>query len=349
MKYRNLGKSGLKLSELSFGSWVTFNKQVDNKSAEEMFGICLDAGINFFDTAEMYPTCPLRAETTGDTEVIIGNWIDKNRSKRSDIILATKISGIGYEAVRSGEGINKDSIKVAIEGSLQKLKTDYVDLYQLHWPNRGSYHFRQNWNYNPSNQDTKKANENILEVLESLSEIQKEGKIRYIGLSNETCWGTIQFLKYLKNFPNLKLVSTQNEYSLLCRLYDLDMAEMSHHENISLLAYSPLAGGFLTGKYLDGSVPKNSRLSRVSSLFGRINENSTLAVKEYVSLARSFNLEPVHMALAFCNQRPFMGSVIFGATDKLQLTKIINGLDIALSDELLDEINKLYKKFPITF
>jgi len=127
------------------------------------------------------------------------------------------------------------------------------------------------------------------------------------------------------------------------------MAEMSHHENISLLAYSPLAGGFLTGKYLDGSVPKNSRLSRVSSLFGRINENSTLAVKEYVSLARSFNLEPVHMALAFCNQRPFMGSVIFGATDKLQLTKIINGLDIVLSDELLDEINKLYKKFPITF
>ena len=311
--------------------------------------LSIDAGINFFDTAEMYPTCPLRPETTGDTEIIIGNWIDKNRSKRSDIILATKISGIGYEAVRSGEGINKDSIKVAIEGSLQKLKTDYVDLYQLHWPNRGSYHFRQNWNYNPSNQDTKKANENIFEVLESLSEIQKEGKIRYIGLSNETCWGTIQFLKYLKNFPNLKLVSTQNEYSLLCRLYDLDMAEMSHHENISLLAYSPLAGGFLTGKYLDGSVPKNSRLSRVSSLFGRINENSTLAVKEYVSLARSFNLEPVHMALAFCNQRPFMGSVIFGATDKLQLTKIINGLDLVLSDELLDEINKLYKKFPITF
>ena len=348
MQFKNLGQSELRVSSYCLGT-MTFGESTSEKDGHEQMDLSIDAGINFFDTAEMYPTCPLRAETTGDTEVIIGNWIDKNRSKRSDIILATKISGIGYEAVRSGEGINKDSIKVAIEGSLQKLKTDYVDLYQLHWPNRGSYHFRQNWNYNPSNQDTKKANENILEVLESLSEIQKEGKIRYIGLSNETCWGTIQFLKYLKNFPNLKLVSTQNEYSLLCRLYDLDMAEMSHHENISLLAYSPLAGGFLTGKYLDGSVPKNSRLSRVSSLFGRINENSTLAVKEYVSLARSFNLEPVHMALAFCNQRPFMGSVIFGATDKLQLTKIINGLDIVLSDELLDEINKLYKKFPITF
>ena len=348
MQFKNLGQSELRVSSYCLGT-MTFGESTSEKDGHEQMDLSIDAGINFFDTAEMYPTCPLRAETTGDTEVIIGNWIDKNRSKRSDIILATKISGIGYEAVRSGEGINKNSIKVAIEGSLQKLKTDYVDLYQLHWPNRGSYHFRQNWNYNPSNQDTKKANENILEVLESLSEIQKEGKIRYIGLSNETCWGTIQFLKYLKNFPNLKLVSTQNEYSLLCRLYDLDMAEMSHHENISLLAYSPLAGGFLTGKYLDGSVPKNSRLSRVSSLFGRINENSTLAVKEYVSLARSFNLEPVHMALAFCNQRPFMGSVIFGATDKLQLTKIINGLDIVLSDELLDEINKLYKKFPITF
>lgn len=348
MQFKNLGQSELRVSSYCLGT-MTFGESTSEKDGHEQMDLSIDVGINFFDTAEMYPTCPLRPETTGDTEVIIGNWIDKNRSKRSDIILATKISGIGYEAVRSGEGINRDSIKVAIEGSLQKLKTDYVDLYQLHWPNRGSYHFRQNWNYNPSNQDTKKANENILEVLESLSEIQKEGKIRYIGLSNETCWGTIQFLKYLKNFPNLKLVSTQNEYSLLCRLYDLDMAEMSHHENISLLAYSPLAGGFLTGKYLDGSVPKNSRLSRVSSLFGRINENSTLAVKEYVSLARSFNVEPVHMALAFCNQRPFMGSVIFGATDKLQLTKIINGLDIVLSDELLDEINKLYKKFPITF
>ena len=348
MQFKNLGQSELRVSSYCLGT-MTFGESTSEKDGHEQIDLSIDAGINFFDTAEMYPTCPLRPETTGDTEVIIGNWIDKNRSKRSDIILATKISGIGYEAVRSGEGINRDSIKVAIEGSLQKLKTDYVDLYQLHWPNRGSYHFRQNWNYNPSNQDTKKANENILEVLESLSEIQKEGKIRYIGLSNETCWGTIQFLKYLKNFPNLKLVSTQNEYSLLCRLYDLDMAEMSHHENISLLAYSPLAGGFLTGKYLHGSVPKNSRLSRVSSLFGRINENSTLAVKEYVSLARSFNLEPVHMALAFCNQRPFMGSVIFGATDKLQLTKIINGLDIVLSDELLDELNKLYKKYPITF
>ena len=222
-------------------------------------------------------------------------------------------------------------------------------MYQLHWPNRGSYHFRQNWSYNPTSQETDIVKENIHSVLEVLANYQKEGKIRSIGLSNETCWGTIQFLNCMKSFPNLTLASIQNEYSLLCRLYDLDMAELSHHENIGLLAYSPLAGGFLTGKYLDNNIPKNSRLSRVPSLFGRINDNSTPAVKEYMSLAKKYNLDPVHMSLAFCNQRPFMGSIIFGATDDLQLKNILEGMEVVLSDEVMTEINKLYKKFPITF
>ena len=348
MEFKKLGKSDLTVSAYCLGT-MTFGEATSETDSHLQIDQSLASGINFIDTAEMYPTCPLREETTGDTEVIIGNWIEKNKSKRADFVLATKISGKGYKAVRNGEGIDEKSIKIAIEGSLKKLKTDYIDLYQLHWPNRGSYHFRQNWNYNPTNQDTDLAKENINGVLNALSDLQKEGKIRHIGLSNETCWGTSQFIDQLKNFSNLIIASIQNEYSLLCRLYDLDLAEMSHHEKISLLAYSPLASGFLTGKYLDGKVPKNSRLSRVSSLFGRINDNSTIAVREYVSLARKFNIEPVHMALAFCNQRSFMGSVIFGATEKLQLTKIINGLDVVLSDELITEINKLYKKFPITF
>jgi aryl-alcohol dehydrogenase-like predicted oxidoreductase len=297
----------------------------------------------------MYPTCPLRPETTGDTEIIVGNWISKNKSKRSSIVLATKVSGKGYMAVRNGEGINAVSVKIAVEGSLKKLKTDYIDLYQLHWPDRGSYHFRQNWNYDPTKQNYDEIKENLQGVINSLSELQKEGKIRYLGLSNETCWGTLQFIKFLKDFPNLKLVSTQNEYSLLCRLYDLDMAEMSHHENISLLAYSPLAGGFLTGKYMNDNVPKNSRLSRVPSLFGRINKNSSLAVTEYVSLAKKYQIDPVHMAISFCNQRPFMGSVIFGATDNAQFKNILKGVDVILSEEMMLEINQLYKKFPITF
>ena len=348
MKLKKLGQSDLYVSPHCLGT-MTFGEATSENDGHSQIDQSISSGINFIDTAEMYPTCPLREETTGITEKIIGNWIDKNKSKRSEIILATKISGKGYKAVRNGEGINEKSIKIAIEGSLNKLKTDYIDLYQLHWPNRGSYHFRQNWSYNPTNQETNIVKENIMSVLEVLSNCEKEGKIRSIGLSNETCWGTAQFIDCIKNFPNLSLASIQNEYSLLCRLYDLDMAELSHHENIHLLAYSPLAGGFLTGKYLDENVPKNSRLSRVPSLFGRINDNSTPAVKEYISLAKKHNLDPVHMSLAFCNQRPFMGSIIFGATDNLQLTNILEGMDVVLSDEVMSEINKLYKKFPITF
>jgi aryl-alcohol dehydrogenase-like predicted oxidoreductase len=328
---------------------MTFGETTSEEDGHYQLDESVASGINFIDTAEMYPTCPLRPETTGNTEIIVGNWIKKNQFRRSSIVLATKVSGKGYMAVRNGEGINAKSVKIAIEGSLKKLQTDYIDLYQLHWPNRGSYHFRQNWNYDPTKQNYNEIKENLQGVINSLSELQKEGKIRYLGLSNETCWGTLQFIKFLKDFPNLKLVSTQNEYSLLCRLYDLDMAEMSHHENISLLAYSPLAGGFLTGKYMNENIPKNSRLSRVPSLFGRINENSSLAVSEYVSLAKKFQIDPVHMAIAFCNQRPFMGSVIFGATDNKQFKNILKGVDVILSDEMMLEINQLYKKFPITF
>jgi len=338
MEFKKLGKSDLTVSAYCLGT-MTFGEATSETDSHLQIDQSLASGINFIDTAEMYPTCPLREETTGDTEVIIGNWIEKNKSKRADFVLATKISGKGYKAVRNGEGIDEKSIKIAIEGSLKKLKTDYIDLYQLHWPNRGSYHFRQNWNYNPTNQDTEIAKDNINGVLNSLSDLQKEGKIRHIGLSNETCWGTSHFLDQLKNFSNLIIASIQNEYSLLCRLYDLDMAEMSHHENISLLSYSPLAGGFLTGKYINDNVPDNSRLSRVPSLFGRINENSTLAVKEYLSLSRRYDLDPVHMSLAFCNQRPFMGSVIFGATDNFQLQNILKGLDVVLSEELMSRIS----------
>ncbi len=348
MKLKKLGNSDLFVSPYCLGT-MTFGEATSEKDSHLQIDESLSSGVNFIDTAEMYPTCPLKPETTGNTEKIIGNWIEKNQSKRSKFILATKISGIGYKAVRNGEGINDKSIRVALEGSLKKLKTDYIDLYQLHWPNRGSYHFRQNWTYNPSNQETNKAKENIYLVMETLSALQKEGKIRSLGLSNETCWGSIQFINCLKSFPNLSIASIQNEYSLLCRLYDLDMAELSYHENISLLAYSPLAGGFLTGKYLDENIPENSRLSRVPSLFGRINENSTPAVKEYINLAKKYHLNPIHMSLAFCNQRPFMGSVIYGATTLTQLKNILQGIEVVLSDEIMIEINKLYKKYPITF
>ena len=348
MKLKKLGQSDLYVSPYCLGT-MTFGESTSEQEGHSQIDQSISSGINFIDTAEMYPTCPMRKETTGNTEVIIGNWIKKNKSKRPNIILATKVSGKGYNAVRDGEGINKKSIKIALEGSLKKLNTDYIDLYQLHWPNRGSYHFRQNWSYDPTNQETNIVKENIMSVLEVLSNCEKEGKIRSIGLSNETCWGTLQFIDCIKFFPNLSIASIQNEYSLLCRLFDLDMAELSYHENIDLLAYSPLAAGLLTGKYLNENNPKNSRNINVPGLFGRINENSNSAVVEYINLAKKYNLDPVNMSLAFCNQRPFMGSIIFGATNDLQLKNILIGMDLVLSDEVVTEINKLYKRFPITF
>ena len=302
-------------------------------------------GINFVDTAEMYPTNPLRRETAGQTEQIIGNWI-KKRNRRDDILIATKITGEGNKTVRDGSPISKNTIRAALEESLKRLNTDYVDLYQLHWPNRGSYHFRQNWDYDPTKQATSSIKENIHEVLGYLSEKVKEGKIRAIGLSNESAWGTMEFIKTASENNFQKIVSIQNEYSLLCRYFDTDLAELCHSEKINLLAYSPLAAGLLTGKYADGKVPDNSRLRVTPSLNGRVNDRSLRAVAKYLDVAQKFELNPISMALAFCAQRPFMGSVIFGATRKEQLATILKNLDLELSEEILIELDGIHRKNP---
>ena len=302
-------------------------------------------GINFVDTAEMYPTNPLRRETAGKTEQIIGNWI-KKRNRRDDVLIATKITGEGNKTVRDGSPISKNTIRAALEESLKRLNTDYVDLYQLHWPNRGSYHFRQNWDYDPTKQATSEIRENIYEVLGYLSEKVTEGKIRAIGLSNESAWGTMEFIKTASENNFQKIVSIQNEYSLLCRYFDTDLAELCHSEKINLLAYSPLAAGLLTGKYADGKVPDNSRLRVTPSLNGRVNDRSLRAVAKYLDVAQKFELNPISMALAFCAQRPFMGSVIFGATRKEQLATILKNLDLELSEEILTELNGIHRKNP---
>ena len=348
MKLKKLGNSDLYVSPYCLGT-MTYGEQTTEADAHLQIDKALGCGINFLDTAEMYPTSPLRKETAGNTEKIIGNWIKKNSSIRDKIIIGTKIIGSGFDNIRDGGPINPKSIKIALENSLKNLKTDYVDLYQLHWPNRGSYHFRKNWEYDPSDQNSKLIREDIHNVLGALSQIKKEGKIRAIGLSNETCWGVMEFIKASKSYDNIVIASIQNEYSLLCRLYDTDMSELSHNESIPLLAYSPLAAGLLTGKYLDSLVPENSRLTRVSKLGGRINEKSTLAVRAYLNLAKNYNIDPVHMSLSFCNQRPFMGSIIFGATTALQLRTILKGLDVILTDEILNEINEINKKYPLCF
>ena len=341
-----LGKSGLSVSDLCLGT-MTWGEQTDEKDAHDQINMSINAGINFIDTAEMYPVCPLRAETTGDTERILGNWLGKNKSKRSDLIVATKISGKGYKNVRNGKGIYPKEVRIAVEASLKKLKTDYIDLYQLHWPNRGSYHFRQYWKYDATGQKTEIEEENISEVVSELFKLKKEGKLRYIGLSNETAWGTIKFSTEAKKYEDFPIASIQNEYSLLCRLFDTDLAETCYHENIKLLAYSPLVGGMITGKYLNDQIPENSRLSRIPDMFGRVTDNSTKAIKAYLELSKTLSINPVHLALAFCRSRPFMGSVIFGATNKEQLKLILEGKDIFLDQEAIDEINVLFKQIPM--
>ena len=346
MKFVRLGKSGLSVSDLCLGT-MTWGEQTDEKDAHDQINMSINAGINFIDTAEMYPVCPLRAETTGDTERILGKWLGKNKSKRSDLIIATKISGKGYKNVRNGKGIYPKEVRIAVDASLKKLKTDYIDLYQLHWPNRGSYHFRQYWKYDATGQKTEIEEENISEVVSELFKLKQEGKLRYIGLSNETAWGTIKFSNEAKKYEDFPIASIQNEYSLLCRLFDTDLAETCYHENIKLLAYSPLVGGMITGKYLNDQIPENSRLSRIPDMFGRVTDNSTKAIKAYLELSKTLSINPVHLALAFCRSRPFMGSVIFGATNKEQLNLILEGKDIFLDQEAIDAINVLFKQIPM--
>ena len=348
MDFRYLGKSDLKVSSYCLGT-MTYGETTEENDAHLQISEAFSSGINFIDTAEMYPTCPIRKETTGETEKIIGNWINNNRDKRKDIILATKVVGNGFKYIRDGGPITKDTIKEALQGSLKRLKTDYIDLYQLHWPNRGSYHFRSYWNYKPKKQENKNITDEFLDIVNTLNEFKKEGLIRAIGVSNETCWGVMKLNEIVKTVENLCIASIQNEYSLMCRLFDNDFNELSINENIPLLAYSPLARGLLTGKYIGNKIPEGSRLSRDDKIRKIVNENSDLAVKSYFSLASKYNIDPVHMSLAFCNERPFMGSVIFGATDITQLRKILAGINLKLDSEIYDEIQMLYKKFPLTF
>jgi len=267
MKMNKLGRTGIAVSEICLGT-MTWGVQNTEAEAHAQMDHAVAEGVNFFDTAEMYPTNPKTAETQGRTEEYIGTWFRKS-GRRGDVVLASKITGDGVDWIRDGGPITAAAIREAVAGSLKRLKTDYIDLYQLHWPNRGSYHFRKSWNYDPSGQDTGKALEDTYEILETLSGLVKEGKIRAIGLSNDTAWGTMQFLDMAAKHGFPRVASIQNEYNLLCRYFDLDLAEVAHHEDVGLLAFSPLAGGLLTGKYQGGALPKGSRRTLTPDLGGR--------------------------------------------------------------------------------
>lgn len=347
MKYNQLGNSGIEVSEICLGS-MTWGTQNSESEGHRQLDYAFAHGVNFIDTAEMYPANPISAETQGRTEEIIGSWF-KSSDKRDRAILATKITGEGLQWVQDGIPISPQKIRISIEGSLKRLRTEVIDLYQLHWPNRGSYHFRQGWTFDPSNQDREETRRHIFETLDALGKLVETGKIRQVGLSNESCWGTSQFLQIAEanNLP--RVVSIQNEYSLMYRSHDLDLAELSHNEGVGLLAYSPLACGLLTGKYKNGCKPAGSRITINPDLYGRISENALLAVDAYLEIADKHDLEPSQMAIAFCNQRPFVCSTIIGATTIEQLTTDIGATDVYLDDAVLNDIQKVYRQYPIPF
>ncbi|MCL4118879.1 UNVERIFIED_CONTAM: hypothetical protein GTU68_036204 [Idotea baltica] len=347
MKYNELGQSGIKISELCLGS-MTWGTQNSTDEGHAQIDMALDYGVNFIDTAEMYPVNPLSKETQGDTERVIGEWVAKS-GKRKDVIIATKVSGSGYKNVRDGAPISRETILTAIENSLRSLQTDYIDLYQLHWPNRGSYMFRQNWHYDPTSQDKSQTIDHMNEILGVLDELVKQGKIRAVGLSNESAWGTTQWAQQAQTHNLPRMVSIQNEYSLLCRLFDTDLAETCHNEDIGLLAYSPLATGLLTGKYQAGAVPEGSRKSLVNNLGGRTTDRVWPAVDAYLEIAKKHGVNPTQMALAWCITRPFMASVIFGATTLDQLENSLKSADLTLTNEIMIDIAKAHQAHPMPY
>lgn len=346
MKYNPLGRTGISVSEICLGT-MTWGSQNSEQEAHDQLDYAVSQGVNFIDTAELYPTTPLSPETYGDTERFIGSWI-KARGNRDKIVLASKVAGPGRPYIRGGEPMNRAAILAAADASLSRLKTDYLDLYQLHWPNRGHYHFRNAWSYDPSRQDREQVAADLLEALEAVGDLVKAGKVRALGLSNDTAWGTMRMLQLAGEKGLPRVASIQNEYNLLYRTHDLDLAELSHHEDVGLLAYSPLAAGLLTGKYLDGARPEGSRMTKTGDLGGRYQPLQEPAVRAYVDLAKEHGLDPAQMALAFCLSRPFTASIIIGATSMEQLKTDIAAADLTLSPEVMSGIRRLHRLYPAT-
>jgi aryl-alcohol dehydrogenase-like predicted oxidoreductase len=346
MEYRKLGRTDLDISLIGLGT-MTWGLQNTQAEGFEQMDYALEQGINFFDTAEMYAVPP-SPDTFGKTEAIIGNWF-KERGARDKVILASKIAGPGLAWVREGKNyIDKANILAAVEGSLDRLKTDYIDLYQLHWPNRGAYHFGKTWGFDPQF-DPSAEEDNFLECLHVFQGLIKDGKIRHIGLSNETAWGMTKWLQLAKEHDLPRIASIQNEYSLLCRDFEPDLSEIALSEDCGLLAWSPLTRGILSGKYLNGAQPEGARLTIETRVEHRGGAQTDAATVEYMALAQRYDLDPCQMAIAFVNQQKFVSSTLVGATTMAQLRSNIDAINMNLSDEVLNEIAVIRRKYPRVF
>ena len=338
MKYRKLANTNLNVSVICLGT-MTYGEQNTESEAHEQLDYSIANGINLIDTAEMY-AIPPKEETQGLTEKIIGTWLAK-RKDREKIYVATKVAGPGMEYLRGGSRLDKKQIFQAVDDSLKRLQTDYIDLYQVHWPERKSNYFgRLGYEYSDE------MGVPIEETLEAMTDLVKSGRVRYIGVSNETPWGTSRYLNIAKEKSMQRIVTIQNPYSLLNRIYEVGLAEISQHENVGLLAYSPLGFGQLTGKYIN-KTEKNSRLGLFGDWFTRYsNEECLRAVEKYLNIADKYNLSLTHLALAFVNTRPFVTSNIIGATTMEQLKENIDSVNIEITENMLEDINQVHSSQP---
>ena len=342
MNYKKLGNTELNVSTICLGT-MTWGEQNTQVEGFDQMDYALEQGINFWDTAEIY-SIPPKKQTFGDTEVIIGNWFEKTK-KREEIILASKVCGPMREYVRGGGNqFGKKNITEALEGSLKRLKTDYIDLYQLHWPERKTNFFgKLGYEHDEGDNEWTKFED----ILENLKRFIEQGKIRHIGLSNETPWGLLKFLELSKNKNLPRILSVQNPYNLLNRTYEVGLAEISVRENVGLLAYSPLACGYLSGKYSNNQMPKNSRINRDGEFWTRYNKpNSNKAIEAYYKIAKKYSLDLAQMSLKFLEIQACVTSVIIGATTMEQLKTNIESVNVNLTNDIIKEINEVQTIYP---
>ena len=341
MNYKKLGNTDLDVSTICLGT-MTWGEQNTQEEGFEQMNYALEQGVNFWDTAELY-AIPPKKNTYGKTEEVIGNWFQESK-KRDKVILATKVSGPGLNWIRGGGNqYDEENLNKAVDESLKRLKTDYIDLYQLHWPERTSNFFGKLGYQHDDKEDWNKFED----ILYSLDQIIKSGKVRYVGLSNETAWGLSKFLEISKIKSLPRMLSVQNPYSLLNRTYEIGLAEISIREKSGLLAYSPLAFGYLTGKYRNKKLPENSRMKLFGEKFVRYKtENGQLAIEKYYEIAKKYRLDFAQMSLKFCEAQPFVTSVIIGATTMDQLKINIESVNVNLEESVIKDINEVQKIYP---